>query len=371
MIGINFVCEEKGFLQSLSLDIELSSTNIAIESFDFDNNSFDDLADYIDFMNFDEYVFFGLENPQRLIRVVNYLQTLVETPVKFITKKSAAKYLNKQELDLIFKKINTLSKLNVNEVFSQGYHCFQTNLYPLSLRKGLLKHLKVDNLSLFLQENKGLLRYFGINSAIYTDQDQKENLPIIYLNSNKLEAKFSEYQFQEPQKTLLENINNFIHTGKVKEIEVPLNYGTLVGINKFHSLYFHNRKFYLDNEYRFNVGISGDSYQNIFNNASLITIPIKLPLVLKQLYPILININKTYKDAKFITAYNNATLPACETSSYYWIGFESNSKKMVFNLPTQRFFEVNTLYLKLFEQIIKNKSTPSSEAKQVLKTLRL
>ncbi|OYS81920.1 hypothetical protein CBG14_10610, partial [Limosilactobacillus reuteri] len=110
MIGINFVCEEKGFLQSLSLDIELSSTNIAIESFDFDNNSFDDLADYIDFMNFDEYVFFGLENPQRLIRVVNYLQTLVETPVKFITKKSAAKYLNKQELDLIFKKINTLSK---------------------------------------------------------------------------------------------------------------------------------------------------------------------------------------------------------------------------------------------------------------------
>ncbi|OYS57384.1 hypothetical protein CBF95_00415, partial [Limosilactobacillus reuteri] len=111
--------------------------------------------------------------------------------------------------------------------------------------------------------------------------------------------------------------------------------------------------------------------QNIFNNASLITIPIKLPLVLKQLYPILININKTYKDAKFITAYNNATLPACETSSYDWIGFESNSKKMVFNLPTQRFFEVNTLYLKLFEQIIKNKSTPSSEAKQVLKTLRL
>ncbi|OYS44598.1 hypothetical protein CBF87_09895 [Limosilactobacillus reuteri] len=158
MIGINFVCEEKGFLQSLSLDIELSSTNIAIESFDFDNNSFDDLADYIDFMNFDEYVFFGLENPQRLIRVVNYLQTLVETPVKFITKKSAAKYLNKQELDLIFKKSSTLSKLTVNEVFTKGYHSFQNNIYTLSLRKDLLKNEKVTNLSLFNQEHKRIIR---------------------------------------------------------------------------------------------------------------------------------------------------------------------------------------------------------------------
>ena len=51
MIGINFVYEKDEFLKSLDTDISLSS-ELAVESFDFDTNSFDDLANYIEFMNF-------------------------------------------------------------------------------------------------------------------------------------------------------------------------------------------------------------------------------------------------------------------------------------------------------------------------------
>lgn len=46
MIGINFVYEKDEFLKSLDTDISLSS-ELAVESFDFDTNSFDDLANYI------------------------------------------------------------------------------------------------------------------------------------------------------------------------------------------------------------------------------------------------------------------------------------------------------------------------------------
>lgn len=347
MIGINFVYEKDEFLKSVDPHISLSS-ELAVESFDFDTNSFDDLADYIEFMNFDEYIFFGLGNPQRLIRVVNYLQGLVKIPIKFINQNTASNYLNDHELVHLCDEVNKLSKLNVNEAFLQGYRCFQTNLYPLTLRKGILKHLKVDNLALFLEENTDLLRYFGINSAIYSKNKQnKFLLPIIHLDSDEYDLQFSKAHFLESQDILLQNINDFIHTGKVAEKKVPLNYGTLVGINKFHSLYFHNKNFFLDSEYKYKVGTSGDKYQNIINIASTIIPTIQVPLSVKQLYPTLIHINNVYDDINFITAYNRYKLPPCEFSSFDWIGFTTKKQKIVFNLPTQRVFEVNTLYLSL------------------------
>ena len=69
MIGINFVYEKDEFLKSLDTDISLSS-ELAVESFDFDTNSFDDLANYIEFMNFDEYIFFILRRKHRFVKIL-------------------------------------------------------------------------------------------------------------------------------------------------------------------------------------------------------------------------------------------------------------------------------------------------------------
>ena len=67
MIGINFVYEKDEFLKSLDTDISLSS-ELAVESFDFDTNSFDDLANYI--MNFDEYIFFIFRRKHRFVKIL-------------------------------------------------------------------------------------------------------------------------------------------------------------------------------------------------------------------------------------------------------------------------------------------------------------
>ena len=153
--------------------------------------------------------------------------------------------------------------------------------------------------------------------AIYSKNKQnKFLLPIIHLDSDEYDLQFSKAHFLESQDILLQNINDFIHTGKVAEKKVPLNYGTLVGINKFHSLYFHNKNFFLDSEYKYKVGTSGDKYQNIINIASTIIPTIQVPLSVKQLYPTLIHINNVYDDINFITAYNRYKLPPCEFSSF-------------------------------------------------------
>lgn len=370
MIGINFVYEKNELFRSLDIDIALSS-NLTIDVFDFDTNSFDDLADYINFMDFDEYIFFGLGTPNRLIRAVSYLQTLVNIPIKFVSQSNFSNYLSDKELNILLNKANTFVNLDVNKAFLQGYRCFQTNLYPIVLRKGLIKHIKIDNLTLFLKENSNLLRYFGINSAIYNKEKKDQTLPIIHLNPENLILKTAKHRIIENQERLLQNINNFIHTGEIKETEIPLNYGTLVGLNKLHSLYFKNKTFYLDSEYTVKVGISGDSYQSIVNITSTIPNVSQIPLPVKQLYPALININGFYDNVKFVTAYNSYNLPFSTSTSFNWIGFETKENKMVLNIPTQRVFKVNTLYLNLFEQIIKNKPISSPEAKKVLETLRL
>ncbi|MCH5379505.1 hypothetical protein LHV14_06040, partial [Limosilactobacillus reuteri] len=80
MIGINFVYEKNELFRSLDIDIALSS-NLTIDVFDFDTNSFDDLADYITFLYFAEYIFFGLGTPNRLLSTVSSLHTLVYIPI--------------------------------------------------------------------------------------------------------------------------------------------------------------------------------------------------------------------------------------------------------------------------------------------------
>lgn len=70
--------------------------------------------------------------------------------------------------------------------------------------------------SLFLEENTDLLRYFGVNSAIYSKNKQnKFLLPIIHLNSNEYDLHFSKAYFLESQDILLQNIIDFIHIGLV------------------------------------------------------------------------------------------------------------------------------------------------------------
>lgn len=70
--------------------------------------------------------------------------------------------------------------------------------------------------ALFLEENTDLLRYFGVNSAIYSKNKQnKFLLPIIHLNSNEYDLHFSKAYFLESQDILLQNIIDFIHIGLV------------------------------------------------------------------------------------------------------------------------------------------------------------
>lgn len=369
MIGINFVYEKDGFLESLNLKLELP-TNKVVESFDFNTNSFDDLIDYIEFMDFEEYVFVGLGEPQRIIEIVNYLQKLISIPIKFVNRSASTDYLTSRNLKDVDNQLQNHPDLDTFAAFLQGYQCFQTTLYPTNLRKGLIKHLNVDNLSLFLKENSNLIRHFGINSAIYSNS-RESKVPLITLDPTEFNSKFSNIISSESKEFLIQNIESFIETGKVSETKIPMNYGILLGINKFHSFYFYNQKFYLDSEHTLEVGKSGDSYQMILNNASIINNSCNIPAGLEYLYPTLININRIYKDVKFTTVYNKSNLPANETSRFNWIGFETGEQKFVLNLKAQKIFEVNSLYLQIFEQIIKNHSSPSPETKQVLETLRL
>ncbi|EMC35669.1 hypothetical protein SMU93_07547 [Streptococcus mutans 21] len=49
MIGLNFVFEKDGLLYSLKLSTQIDQ-NYSLDYFDFDNQSFEDFIDYLEFL---------------------------------------------------------------------------------------------------------------------------------------------------------------------------------------------------------------------------------------------------------------------------------------------------------------------------------
>ena len=54
MIGLNFVFEKEELLYSLKLSTQIDK-KYSLDYFDFDTQNFDDLIDYLEFLEFDQY----------------------------------------------------------------------------------------------------------------------------------------------------------------------------------------------------------------------------------------------------------------------------------------------------------------------------
>lgn len=239
MIGLNFVFEKEELLYSLKLSTQIDK-KYSLDYFDFDTQNFDDLIDYLEFLEFDQYIFVALAENDRLNRLANYLQEQLDMEIKVVNIESVDDYLESQNLQEIKSELKNhdmyqkIVSINVEQVFKNGFKAFKTAIYP-HLTRGVLKHLYVDDIDKFVTENGGLLKYLAVNSAIYTEEESYLNsLPIIV----KSLVDFEERQFMALDSKELNNaLQKFIQTGRIEITDPVLDYGILLGISNFNSLY--------------------------------------------------------------------------------------------------------------------------------------
>ncbi|MCU0082873.1 hypothetical protein [Streptococcus danieliae] len=317
----------------------------------------------MDFLEFDRYVFIAVEENSRLQRLVNYLSDKVDYPITTLEMDSLGKLLSDEQVINVQKVLEnhsgyrTLRTLKTEEVFENGYRAFRSAMYP-HLTKGLLKHVQVDEVNTFLSENKDLIPHFAINSAIYSDTDCNDpSNPFIVrsiANFSKMEifARLTELELRDA-------LEEFLKSGHLMLTNHVLDYGILTGISRFNSLVFKQSTFYLDSAMNIPIGYSGESFQKLFNEASM-----KLERQVIDanneiwcLVPLLIAMNRTYNDLEFVTPYNQYHLAAIEDRivSLNWIAFKNSDHHFAFNLPNSRIFKINQVVFEKLEYIIKNR----------------
>ena len=377
MIGLNFVYERDELLYSLDLHVELEN-QFSLDYLDFDNQSFEDVIDYMEFLEFDRYIFVALEESTRLQRLVTYLSDKVDYPVRILEMGDLEKLLSDEKVLSVQKAIENhsgyqrLTALKTEQVFENGRRAFMSAVYP-NLTKGLLKHLRVDQLDTFLAENQGLLLHFAINSAIYSDTYLNDpSSPLIIKSS----ADFSRTETftKVTAAELKDALEQFLKSGRLTLANHILDYGILAGISTFNSLVFEDGKFYLDSATNIPIGSSGETYQKLFNEASMTLTRQAIEGISEvcHLFPLLIAINHSYGDLEFITPYNTYRLAAIEqsTAPLSWIAFKNSDHSFAFNLQNGRLFRINQVVLEKFEYIIKNrldeKDTVTQEVVEVL-----
>lgn len=383
MIGLNFVYEKRELLFSIDIVADINE-KYTLDSFDFDNQSFDDYIDYLEFLGFDEYIFVTLEKPGRLSKVVTYLQQFLTVNFQIIELFELEKILSKSDCLLLNTELSKnrmykeILSLDIEKVYENGYRAFNTEIYPIEFGKGLLKHVLVDDLEIFLSENASLLRYFTINSAIYLENAPKSssiNIPVIA--KKKYEIEGNEYP-----KMSLEDLYNhiilFLKTGRLELCSNILDYGIIVGISKFNSLVFCKQEFYLDQRKTLKIGKSQDVYKKLVNEATQSGNIGKLEKVreeIKYLIPILIDINRIYGHLEFITPFNEYRLPrVCNDGiKLGWIAFKNEEVSFAFNIISKRLFKVNDFFIENFEYVIKNqdKKSENQSVNQVKELLKI
>ena len=97
MIGLNFVYEKDELLYSLDVHVEVGE-QFSLDYLDFDNQSFEDVIDYMEFLEFEQYYFVALEENVRLKRLVTYLSNKVTYPIGIIEWNDFEKLLPSEKL---------------------------------------------------------------------------------------------------------------------------------------------------------------------------------------------------------------------------------------------------------------------------------
>lgn len=366
---------EIGMIEELNLNNLSRKGEYDLDYFNFNTNSISDFIDYLEFQDCEDYCYICAGAPNRIMKLINYLNTLTSTNIHLYNTKFE-KIIGSHNLsldmykDIDFEKLSEGLKNRGTLQIENGTQAIISGIYPTGLRKNLIKHLYVENLNMLAELHPSLIENMAINSGIYVEknnEDIKEIVKYIYpiFDSEKITSKIRKNEFKHLTKEKLKkDIEQVRNTGKVLNPDLItgyIDYSTVSGINNNNRLFIYTDGIYQD--YSKQVKISNKI------NASYTEILIKLADVNKddkveeekesinKMYPFFISILRllNVKQATFITPFNTYNLPSQSFSSdFHIIGIINGDLFMVYSIKTGQFYKVNEQFIVLLEAYLKN-----------------
>lgn len=368
MIGLSVLSEQDGWLKrslpSPELQAFCKKHRISLDAFDYDQHTFHDLLDYMEFQEYEHYLFVLQGEGERTLRLVAYLQhQMLHVQFHLIRQNGEVLFGQPDFLNGLYLPQETLT---VSASFPDVEHAIlslMTGVYPGAPphHPQPLRHVYIEDSSLLDRIPSKHFNAMTINSVLYFDHPMRHDLPIIELMSrtpmllafsnslSPLDAHLAVLSREE----LTDRLNDWHQTGRIRNEQKSgvLDYATLSGLQVSHRLFFFQDGIYADRQKT--VQLSADLSQDIEllreHQPQSEALASQAELAL---FPLLYQLAGSFQgDSHFITPYSDLELPRTfgRIGPLTSIGIRNAEGCFVFDRTNMRLFETNEAFLWILE----------------------
>lgn len=370
MIGLTVLSESEGWLHQLdptdALKTFCEQHRFSMDRYDYDQHTFLDLLDYMDFQEFEHYLFVLRGPGERTLRLVAYLQQrMLHVQFHLINERGDVLFGDPYFLDKTIPLEGTTGYTQPIELQDALMSLF-TGVYPdtASRQPQPLRHVYVETTDLLDSITPTLFDQMTINSLLYIDQSTRHDLPVIELMSRTpVLLAFSDtlpFSVRDRLATFERSdldaaMQQWQETGVVLNPEQRigiLDYATIAGMPASHRLFIWSDGIYADYGKRILLSEAFDLNICQLRQNQLATWEALLPIPQLALYPILFQLASAFQGtSQFVTPYSVFELPRTEgkLGPLTMIGIQNKEGCFAFELLTNQLFETDEVFLAILE----------------------
>lgn len=370
MIGLTVLSESEGWLHQLdptdALTTFCEQHRFSMDRYDYDQHTFLELLDYMDFQEFEHYLFVLRGPGERTLRLVAYLQQrMLHVQFHLINERGDVLFGDPYFLDKTIPLEGTTVYTQPIELQDALMSLF-TGVYPdtASRQPQPLRHVYVETTDLLDSITPTLFDQMTINSLLYIDQSTRHDLPVIELMSRTpVLLAFSDtlpFSVRDRLATFERSeldaaMQQWQETGVVLNPEQRigiLDYATIAGMPASHRLFIWSDGIYADYGKRLLLSEAFDLNICQLRQNQLATWEALLPIPQLALYPILFQLASAFQGtSQFVTPYSVFELPRTEgkLGPLTMIGIQNKEGCFAFELLTNQLFETDEVFLAILE----------------------
>lgn len=343
----------------------LKNKGLIIEEVQWENITISDFMDFIDFSDYKSFHIITNSDSQRLKNIITYIEKETNIEILIVnvnnSKVNLYPYINPDD----FKKNH-----EPNLLLANSYNALHTGFYP-TYESVQIKHIFLNDINIFEKLDKlsnSLLENLGFNSLIIIkaqedliDYTKKPYFSKI-MSFENLKKYNKEVHFENINLTKLKSmVTDFIETGVIDyRKKILSDIGRYLSNKKLSGVFINKEGLYFDfsQNLKLTQNIDTDIYEliNYLNNQPTLKVLDDESL---KIFFIMHTLVEAHKEKLYFVSHFNkykyAGISSDIVNEYSnWIGFASSSGAYLYNINTNRTFEVNKDTLILFEKVIKN-----------------
>ncbi|PTI59909.1 hypothetical protein BU090_09215 [Staphylococcus warneri] len=348
-----------------------SNSNCVEEIIDWETITISDFIDFLDFSDYEKFIIFTNKKSKRLNNIIQFIKSKVDLDLQISCIDSKSKFFEKT------LEFDNKSEKEIISMYNNSAIAINTGFYN-QLESVHIKHILVDNSQSIKSLDESIIENLGFNSLI---------LQINNLNRLEDDYNFSKFMQYDDFINIIdtpyfENLNyegvrellmDFKKNGLIKyRKKILSDMGRFTSKKQLSTLFVFNNNIYYDKQKT--MKLTNDIKTNIYQLINSIN---QFEILnefnddyIKKYFVMHTIVEARNEDLVFITYYNRYNYPPVKTNNFRnefsnWIGYKNTNQYFVYNILNNKTFEVNEIFINLFEKIIKNENIEEDELELV------